>query len=477
MSRILLIVILLASSFVSHAQHPSCEWIRILGGPNSIIESSASCIDNKGNIYLSGFFVGNIALSPTHTIKTADSAAIFIVKYTPSGTVAWSKKIDRSICYNYIACRKIKTDSKGNVYCSLVFNENIWLEINNELKEYRSVGQEDALLLKLNSKGSILWAKHFGSALDDNCVIDIDNSGNVYAAGSFLNNIDFNKPAAIEFDENQKRPILNLFVLKLNPQGSILWVKHMPSESITFCSDIKITPTRDILLTGAIHRKTDFNPGIDSFFIQPTYPNTVEGYLLKLTTDGEFVWVKQLHSKHSYGLAVMTDDNGFIYTSGILRGSLTAGALKISADTTVEYDSYFMKSDTDGKNIFLKNTFTNYKAQGTSIAIDSENNSYFAGLYSDTLDSNLQSMPPPPTFEKPFANGFLYKLNVSGEPIWLYTFGNQYSLVTQPTILVSRKNELFLTGSFLGNFMPGNSQSPTDFDTATKQIYIMKIKQ
>ena len=471
MTKFLFATIFFITSFLSQAQQPTCEWVKMFGAQNATIEFSGSCIDNKGNIYITGYFSGEIALSSTCSIKTTDlnTSNIFILKCNSTGDVVWAKQFDNKNIGSATG-KKIKVDSKGNVYLSTTFTENISLKINSEIKEYHSAGQEDVLVIKLNSKGSVLWAKQFGTNEKDDCSIDIDKTDNLYVGGTFLSNINFNKSAATELDG--KRPSINIFVLKLNSQGSILWAKRMPSENISFCSDIKITPVGDILLTGAIHSKTDFDPGIDSFLVEPTYPGTVEAYLLKLSSDGTFIWGQQLQSTYSFGLSVTTDDSNFIYCAGVFQDFITVDSVKLFTKSP-EGDSYFMKLNSNGKLIYMKNTFATHRASASSIAVDQQNNSYFSGIYSDTIDYALQATPPTQPYTKEYMNSFVFKLNEKGEVIWHYTIGNQFTLAKQPNILLTKNDALFITGNFLGDSFTTTKKT----NDTTMRLYIMKLKQ
>ena len=55
-----------------------------------------------------------------------------------------------------------------------------------------ALSNQDVFIVKLNSAGSLVWAKHVGGTNSDNVSgISADGNGNVYIAGSFEDTVDF----------------------------------------------------------------------------------------------------------------------------------------------------------------------------------------------------------------------------------------------------------------------------------------------
>ena len=55
----LLIICLLLTVKILHAQSDDWEWIKTFGGKNAD-EVYSSCLDKSGNIYIAGYFQGEI---------------------------------------------------------------------------------------------------------------------------------------------------------------------------------------------------------------------------------------------------------------------------------------------------------------------------------------------------------------------------------------------------------------------------------
>ncbi len=112
--------------------------------------------------------------------------------------------------------------------------------------------------------------------------ITVDNFGNIYTIGGYQNIIKFNTTSLL----NDGLLYDDLFIVKHNASGDLLWAKHAGSQSGDYGTEIKF---RDgfIYLTGSINES-----GIIDTIPMTDVPG--EGFFFaKFTLDGNVVWVKQ----------------------------------------------------------------------------------------------------------------------------------------------------------------------------------------
>src|SRR6188768_3238990 len=88
-----------------------------------------------------------------------------------------------------------------------------------------SAGNWDSFITKLDASGNFQWAKSFGGTANDLVYsIALDQSGNIYATGSFGFTVDFDPgPGVFNMSVSGNGGGTEIFVLKLNASGNFVW--------------------------------------------------------------------------------------------------------------------------------------------------------------------------------------------------------------------------------------------------------------
>lgn len=165
---------------------PSGNFLWARSGGCSYSKSSAIATDASGNVVISGFYNGSINFSST--TLTGGGSNLFFVKYDASGNLVWAKSgTSSSMC----STNAMKCDAGGNIYATGKISQNITFGPNT----YTRQGGDDMYTAKFNSNGDVQWFQLEGKTLaastttnnlDCGNGIDVDNSGNVYVAGSLI---------------------------------------------------------------------------------------------------------------------------------------------------------------------------------------------------------------------------------------------------------------------------------------------------
>ncbi len=131
--------------------------------------ANSSAIDNAGNIYIAGTTGGDL-----YSAK-GGLADIFLTKYDAAGNKLWGKQIGNGASEHAFF---VAVDSTGNIYVAADAGDA-------ESSLYGPiVGRFDVVLIKFDSDGNELWAKQAGSAnIDYPVAITVDSNDNVYVAG------------------------------------------------------------------------------------------------------------------------------------------------------------------------------------------------------------------------------------------------------------------------------------------------------
>lgn len=121
---------------------------------------------------------------------------------------------------------------------------------------------------KLDSAGGFLWAARWGgSGADEDTGLDVavDDSGNVYTTGVFVNTVDFDPgPATFTMNSAGDRDV---FVSKLDSAGNHLWARQLGGSSEDVGIGIAVDGGGNVHCTGYFEGTADFDPGAGPYDI------------------------------------------------------------------------------------------------------------------------------------------------------------------------------------------------------------------
>lgn len=191
------------------------QWVQKYNGPGNYTDISGSIgIDNSGNVYVTGWSVGNS--------NNIDYATI---KYNSNGVQQWVQRFNGSGNGEDYG-KELKVDNLGNVYVL-----------------GRSVGAStgiDITTVKYNSSGVQQWVKSYnaiGNEFDEAGNLTLDASGNIYVVGSSVG-VNGNRDFA---------------TIKYNSSGVQQWVQRYngTGNGDEFPSDIIVDTFGNVFITGS----------------------------------------------------------------------------------------------------------------------------------------------------------------------------------------------------------------------------------
>jgi hypothetical protein len=231
-----------------------------------------------------------------------------------------------------------------------------------------SAGQSDAVLSKLDSQGSLIWIRQWGSFGLDSCHgVGLDRSGNVYAGGYE----DFGPYRAS--------------VRKFDPSGSQLWVRYLENSSQGH--SLAVDSLGNSFITGWGHSVGGPPAGDD------------DAFLVKFNSAGDRLWSTKLATNQSeIGYGVALDAIGNAYVTGNTRGEL-------GRSKTGNQDVFVAKLDSDGNRIWTTQFGPSVGSisEGTSIVVAQTGDIFVAGT----------------TFRAVSEDAFVAKLHPDGDLLWM----------------------------------------------------------
>ncbi len=335
-------------------------WTRNYGTAASSAQVNSIATDTGGNTYIAGSFTGaTLAFGGVTLTKIGDIDG-FAVKLDSSGTVTWAKNFGGA--GGNLSLSTIAVDGSNNVYLGGQFNT-----ANLTTPAATLVGSVDALLLKLDSSGTTVWSRSYGAAGGSTlgASVAIDSAGNPFFSGTFT--------AALTTPALTTIGSTDTFVIKLDSSGSITWARNYggPAGS-TNSSGIAIDGSDNVFVTGY------FSADLTT----PTLVliGSIDGYVIKIDSTGTTAWTRGINGAGSatYGFAAKADSSGNVYVAGRFSSSLTTPALTKVGTA----DGFVIRYDSSG-SVALTQSFSGAGATVSpqSIAVDPSGNIYVSGAF------------------------------------------------------------------------------------------------
>lgn len=346
--------------------------------------SDAIADDGQGNTWLAGHFENSIIIGP-YTLTTVPSGngsfvtTAFFGKYnSDSNSWLWLKKIALMLpqgSFNYSWIYDITLDDAGNLYLTGIYAGTVSFDgITLTSTKQGNVFTPDMFVAKYNSGGTALWAKSFGSknGMDWGQSIQVDGSGNIYAAGAFANKIV--KCGGYNIDQR------DIFLVKLNNRGTSLWQKRYasntgPCNGNNAATALDLDPAGNPHISGNFVGTVTFGTGMNI-----TSLGKEDIFVAKINSSGVSQWVRTAGTTdYDYSHAIHVDASGGVYSGG--RINLTSFITKYNSAGISQWtvDPFpgkgVNKINASGLDILVNDTRTGFKhlaaSDGTLIEFDS----------------------------------------------------------------------------------------------------------
>ena len=217
--------------------------------------------------------------------------------------------------------------------------------------------------------------------------VSTDNNGNVYTTGFFRGTVDFD-PGSGEYNLTSYGSE-NIFITKVDANGNFVWAKHLGSLGYGYSSGNAITVDNQgfLYITGQFSFTVDFDPGPAEHLLLTN--GLFDCFILKLDTDGNFVWVKNLGgSQNDYGYGIDVDLLGNIVVVGLFEenADFDPGSGVFNLISAGSHDVFITKLDNNGDFIWAKSFGNSDWDRVNDVEVDYLGNVYIVGEFRNTVD-------------------------------------------------------------------------------------------
>ncbi|GDX53511.1 hypothetical protein LBMAG27_25580 [Bacteroidota bacterium] len=269
-----------------------------------------------------------------------------------------------------------------------------------------------------------------------------DAEGNLYGVGTYEGQLIISGDTLHSVDST-----LDFIITKYDRFGNLIWVKSAGGNSGDAANDIAIDLNGDIIIAGFAYSHI-FYFGSDSLYILTNQDfHTV---IMKLDSGGNEIWMRTSEGANKdKPESIEIDRDGNIYVAGIYSSPV----LNFDADSVYNmgpyysFEGYLIKLNSSGETIWLKSINGTDTEVPEAIALDNLGNLYMTGTFhSDTCYFN----GIPLTHLIPFTNNsdlFIARYDTSGNIIWIKPFSCN-SQIGAPCILANEEGSIYFGGYF-----------------------------
>ncbi len=344
-------------------------------------------------------------------------------------------------------------------------------------------GNADAYLVKYDASGTEIFAKTFtGNADNAASAGTVDANGNIYLTGYFqgagTNSFDAD-PGPNQFLLANTSAINNrdCFIIKLDSNGDFLWAKQLtnnigaaPEDSY----DMEVDSEGNVYVVGRFVY-ADFDPDPGNEFILQSASNSLEGFVLKLDTNGDFQWVQHIKNAENIATCITLDDNENPVVGGHFYGSIQVddASTSVNLNSNGSRDVYIISFNKSDGSILNSTSFGGTENVFITSLIKTNQGIAYAGHFEGTasLDpSNLQTFTASGT-----QDAYVVQLNQINFSANHYILG-QTGMQSITDLLQDDQDQLLVAGKFEGmvNFdYPNATEAETAAGTSDGFVLVI----
>lgn len=234
----------------------------------------------------------------------------------------------------------------------------------------------------------------------------------------------------------------------------------------------------NVYTTGYSEGGADFDPGAGT--VNFTHNGNYDIFILKLDSDGNYVWAKNIGGfGDDSGGNITLDDSGNIYTTGTFRSStidFDPGAGTQNFSSTGSSDAFILKLDASGSFTWAKTIASSNSKTIAGLVLDNLGNIYTTGYFQETIDFNPNSGTANLSSAGDF-DIFVLQLDAAGDFIWAKNMGGTSNDFSQ-ALAVDASDNVYTTGYFQGtsDFDP-NAGIENLSSNGNRDVFVSKLSR
>jgi hypothetical protein len=306
-----------------------------------------------------------------------------------------------------------------------------------------------------------------GSGMDEVNDIARDSIGNIYSTGYFSSPIA--QFGTLLLTNTSTTNSSDVFISKTSPTGGMIWTKKIGGPNQDKGKAVALDKAGNVFVTGTFLGSISFGPNLtlnaDS--------GSADIFICKYDNAGNFLWALNVGGPlgdEVYDLNVDHNGNAIVTGQYIANAHFSTASVTSSLDTSglqYTYDIFVLKLSGYGSFKWLKTGSAKFDDRGTGLAVDSSNNIFLIGQFSDTIRFT-QTYP-----NTVYNTCFVMKMDSLGNELNMVKYSGSSSLAN--SVCVNDSNEVLICGDFTGNLLFNTTPLQQIVNTFPRKIYSAKF--
>ena len=338
-------------------------WQYTFGGTGED-SANAFAMDASGRLYVAGTFEKTMKVGSTSLVATG-STDFFVFALADTGVPIWAVSFQNT---SSVRVSAMVVDAQGHIIIVGAFAKSVTLGGS----KLTSKGTDDLFVVKLDSKGKVIWAKSFGGLKRDRARhVDVDKSGNVYVGGYFNSTVFFGNSAQVTKGNH------DVFVMKLDKNGVFQWVTTLGGKNFDECEAIVVDDLGSVYAVGSF--KTTMTVGN----ITLKHKGETDIFVMRLSQKGGVVkWIKAFGGTGGDIARSVTvrKATGELYVTGHFSGSIQFDKNTLLG-SKANPNLFVVGLDSGGNVNWAKRFIGTGYMQGNALALDRLGHVYVVGFF------------------------------------------------------------------------------------------------
>lgn len=348
-------------------------------------EGKFTAIDSARNIYVLGELSGDGDYNPSSAVanlRSTGSEDIFIARYDSSGNYISAISFE-GWASDHITGFAI--DNDGNFYiCGFWTGFDFDPDPNNSIfpsNQYASGVR--GFIAKYSNNGTYVWSRLLVGSWPRCLAITTDND--LIVGGTFFGYVDLNPGAGVAMSTPAFAD--DIFLTRLDTAGYYQANACFGGNGNDLITDIAISPSGKIFITGSFDGTIDFNPTVSSFLVATSGGR--DAFVASYSSTFSLLFAKKVGGVGAdEGVGLVVGVNGMVYCTGHYNGTadLDGSAAIFNVTSAGASDIFITVYDTLGVFNFGKSVGGVNSDEVGNIAINNLDNFYITGSFAGSAD-------------------------------------------------------------------------------------------